>query len=273
MGFVQNELLRYSRQIILREIGYEGQDVLKKSRVLVVGAGGLGSPALLYLAASGIGTIGIVDFDTVTLSNLNRQIIHSEKRIGSKKILSAKQALLDLNSDTIVKTYDCRINENNVEDIVSEYDVVIDAADNFAARYLISDACFLKGVPAVEAGAVGFEGIVMTIIPEKTSCYRCLYPNIPKDGSVPNCSNTGIIGAAAGVIGSIQALEAIKLVLNKGANITNSVLIFNGLNMEFKKVKVPKRDNCALCGKKRTILHPEEYHIKCINSCIDHNSL
>lgn len=269
MHFTQNELLRYSRQIILNEIGVEGQRVLKKSRILVAGAGGLGSPALYYLAASGIGTIGIADFDTVTFSNLNRQIIHSEKSIGLKKVLSAKQALLEMNSDIVIKTYDSRISENNIEDIIIDYDVVIDATDNFSSRYLISDACFLNRVPVVEAGVVGFEGIVMTIIPEKTSCYRCLYPNMPNHGAVPNCVNTGILGAAAGVIGSIQALEVIKLILDKGKNLTNYVLVFDGLNMEFKKIKVPKRDDCALCSEKRTISHLEEYHINCIN----HNSL
>ncbi len=257
------EDLRYSRQIILDGFGAEGQEKLKKAKILVAGSGGLGSPALLYLAAAGVGNIGVVDFDTVTISNLNRQVLHFTSDIGRRKTDSAEEKLYKLNPEVKVIKHNTRIDIDNVEGIISGYDVVIDATDNFTARYLISDCCYFMKKPLVEGAAVGLDGILMTIIPDKTPCYRCLYPYPPEDGVLPTCSDVGILGAVTGVVGSMQALEAIKLVTEIGENIVGRILTFDAMASSFREVKWARRDSCPLCGKEPKITELVQYEVKC----------
>lgn len=257
------DVLRYSRQLILEGFGAEGQRKLKEARVLVAGAGGLGSPVLLYLASAGVGKIGIADFDSVTVSNLNRQIIHFTEDIGKRKTDSAEDKIKRLNPSTTIVKYNTKLHIDNIEEIVSSYDVVIDAADNFTARYLISDCCYFLGKPLVEGAAVGFDGILMTILPGKTPCYRCLYPTPPEDGVLPTCSDTGILGAVTGIIGSVQALEAIKIVTGIGETVSGRVLTFNALTAGFREIPWTKRENCPLCGKEPTIKELIQYDIQC----------
>ena len=258
-----SKLLRYSRQIILNEVGIEGQQKLSKSKVLVIGAGGLGSPALYYLASAGIGTIGIVDFDVVGISNLQRQIIHFTGDLGKRKVDSAAEKLKALNPEICISSRHLRINEDNIEEIIKEYDVVLDSTDNIPARYLISDCCFLLGKPLVEAAVTGFIGTIFTIIPGKSPCYRCLYPEPPANGVVPSCSETGIIGMVAGTIGSLQALEALKLILGIGDTISGRVLYFDGLNSSFNNINVERSESCPLCSPNQTIKELVNYEIQC----------
>ena len=240
---------RYARNVIIREIGTEGQEKLLNSSVLVIGAGGLGSPAIMYLASAGVGTIGIADNDKVDLSNLQRQIIHTTKTIGTAKVSSAKQAVLARNPDIKVNTYNEFINAYNIMELIREYDFIIDATDNFSAKFLINDACVLAGKPFSHAGVIRFEGQTMTYVPGISPCYRCIFQEPPEEGTVPNCKQEGILGAAAGIIGSIQAMEAVKYLLNLGNLLTGYLLVYDGLNMEFRKVKLPDRTAaCPVCG-------------------------
>lgn len=255
--------LRYSRQIILKEFGQEGQEKLEKSRILVAGAGGLGSPALLYLASAGVGTIGIADFDTVGISNLNRQVLHNTPDLGKKKVDSAEETLKSLNPGVTVIKHPVRLNIDNVEEMIGMYDIIIDATDNFTSRYLISDCCHFLKKPSIEGAAVSFDGILMTIIPGKSPCYRCLYPEPPQDGVVPTCSNTGILGAITGIIGSLQALEAIKVILGIGETLSGRILTFDGLGLTFRDLKWKKRQGCPLCGEDPVITELAQYDIKC----------
>lgn len=250
---LQNQLLRYSRQIILGEIGHQGQKKLLKSKVLVVGAGGLGSPALYYLAAAGIGAVGIADFDVVGISNLQRQILHFTNDLGKKKTESAADKLLQLNPELKIIEFPERVTVDNVAQIVGEFDLVIDAADNFPTRYLVSDCCYFMKKPLIEGAVLGFEGILMTIIPDQSHCYRCLYPSPPEDGVVPVCSEAGIMGMIAGTIGSLQALEAVKVLLSIGDTLTDRIITFNGLSLNFREIPWPKRASCPLCGENPTI--------------------
>ncbi|RCX20128.1 adenylyltransferase/sulfurtransferase [Anaerobacterium chartisolvens] len=259
----EEQVLRYSRQIILKEFGYESQQKLLKSKVLVVGAGGLGSPALYYLAAAGVGTIGIVDFDTVGISNLQRQIIHFTEDLGRKKTDSAEQKIKSLNADVKVIKHSVRLDAQNAEELIGDYDVVIDAVDNFRARYLISDLCYFMKKPLVEGAVLGFEGILMTIVPGATPCYRCLYPEPPRDGVVPSCGQAGILGPVAGVIGSMQALEAIKLIAGMGQTLSGRLMTFDGLEMKAREIEWRKKASCPLCGDNPVIHEPVEYDIKC----------
>lgn len=259
----KDQILRYSRQIILEPFGLEGQKRLLSSKVLVIGAGGLGSPVLLYLAAAGVGTLGIADFDTVGLSNLNRQILHFTEDIGQKKAASAAVKLTKLNPDIRVITHTGRITIDNIESIIQAYDLVIDATDNFPARYLVSDACYFAKKPVIEGAVLGFEGILMTIIPGTSPCYRCLYPVPPQDGVVPTCNDAGILGAIAGTIGSLQALEAVKVLLGIGETLSGRILIFDGLGLNFRQVPWAKRKNCPLCGETPSIHELRAYTIQC----------
>ena len=254
MDFTEEQIERYSRHIILPEVGGKGQEKLLNAKVFVLGAGGLGSPALMYLAAAGVGTLGIADGDHVDLSNLQRQIIHNNNRIGMQKALSAKKTINELNPDVNVITYEERLTADNIREVLKHYDVILDGSDNFPTRFLMNDASFFEGKPLVSGSMFRFEGQVAVFDPTNGyPCYRCLYPEPPPKGLVPSCQEAGVLGALAGVIGVIQAVEAIKIVLGKGKPLTGSLLIFDALDMSFRKVKVGKDPVCALCGDDATI--------------------
>jgi molybdopterin-synthase adenylyltransferase len=260
---IDDQTLRYSRQMILEGFGATGQKKLQAAKVLVAGAGGLGSAALYYLAAVGVGTLGIADFDGVTLSNLNRQIIHSSDDIGRPKTDSAMDQIRRLNPVLQVFKHNVRLTTDNVEEIIKDYDIVIDATDNFTSRYLISDCCYFLKKPVIEGAAVGYDGVLMTIIPDQTPCYRCLYPVPPEDGVLPTCSDTGILGMTAGIIGTAQALETVKLIVGLGETISGRILTFDALKTSFREVPWSKRQNCPLCGEEPSIHELVEYQIKC----------
>jgi adenylyltransferase/sulfurtransferase len=264
--FTEEQIKRYARHIILPEVGGKGQEKLLNSRVLVIGAGGLGSPAILYLAAAGVGTIGIVDFDVVDLSNLQRQIIHNTERVGTPKVESARRTVEMLNPDVKVITYNTRISKENIMDIIKDYDVVLDGTDNFPTRFLINDACYFAGKPLVSAAMLRFEGQVSVFdfrIKEQSPCYRCLFPEPPPPGLVPSCQEAGILGSIGGIMGCIQATEAIKLILGIGEPLVGKLLIMDALSMDFRKVKLRKDPNCPLCGEKPIIKELIEYEQVC----------
>jgi len=248
MEFTEEQLERYSRHIILKEVGAEGQDKIIKARILVVGAGGLGAPALFYLAAAGVGTIGVVDADRVELSNLQRQIIHFTPDLGKLKVESAKEKINAVNPTTKVISYQERLIAANILSIIRDYDFIIDGTDNFAAKFLINDACVLVKKPFSHAGILRFEGQTMTYLPGQT-CYRCIFVSLPPQNTVPSCSQAGILGAMAGILGSIQACEAIKYIIGKGDLLTDRLLMLNALSMEFRTVSVKRNKNCSVCGK------------------------
>lgn len=254
MALTDEQLARYSRHITLKEIGVRGQKKLLAAKVLIIGAGGLGAPAAMYLAAAGIGTIGIADSDKVELSNLQRQIIHGTNDVGKAKVQSAKETMNALNPDVKVITYETRITSENIADIIKNYDFIIDGTDNFPARFLINDACVLGRKPFCHAGILRFEGQLMTYVPDKGPCYRCIFEAPPPKDAVPSCREAGVIGAMAGIIGSMQALEAVKYITGQGELLTGSMLVFDGLKMEWRKVKLPKRvAACPVCGDAPTI--------------------
>lgn len=261
--FDTNRTLRYSRQIILEGIGMEGQKKLLNSRVLVVGAGGLGAPILSYLVGAGVGTLGVADFDSVGVSNLNRQVLFNNDDLGRKKVDVAEERLGKLNPDVNIIKYPFRIDINNVEEIVSNYDVVVDAPDNFPVRYLVNDCCFFLKKPVIEGAAVGYEGILTTIMPGDNPCYRCMYPAPPPDGVLPTCSDTGILGMVTGVIGSMQALETVKLLLGHGELLAGRILFFDALESSFREITLKKSKACPLCGENPTIKELVQYNIKC----------
>jgi adenylyltransferase/sulfurtransferase len=264
--FTEEQIKRYARHIILPEVGGKGQEKLLNSKVLVIGAGGLGSPAILYLAAAGVGTIGIVDFDVVDLSNLQRQIIHNTERVGTPKVESARRTVEMLNPDVKVITYNTRISKENIMDIIKDYDVVLDGTDNFPTRFLINDACYFAGKPLVSAAMLRFEGQVSVFDfrnKEQSPCYRCLFPEPPPPGLVPSCQEAGIFGSIGGIMGCIQATEAIKLILGIGEPLVGKLLIMDALSMDFRKVKLRKDPNCPLCGEKPIIKELIEYEQVC----------
>jgi len=243
-----NDSIRYHRQMILKEIGIEGQVKLKNAKVCVCGAGGLGSPILFYLAAAGVGTLGIVDYDVVKLSNLNRQILHSSDDLETLKTVSAKEKLSRLNPNIEVIEHTVELNKDNSEEIFEKYDVIVDAVDTIKIRYLISDTCYKLKKPLVEGAVVGFSGILTIIIPDQTPCYRCLYPNNNEGHEFPTCNEIGILGTITGVIGSLQALEVIKFITGAGQLMLGRLLTFDGLDCEFEEIPIIKNDNCILCG-------------------------
>jgi len=264
--FTEEQIKRYARHIILPEVGGKGQEKLLNSKVLVIGAGGLGSPAILYLAAAGVGTIGIVDFDVVDFSNLQRQVIHNTERVGTPKVESAKKTVEMLNPDVKVITYNTRISKENIMDIIKDYDVVLDGTDNFPTRFLINDACYFAGKPLVSAAMLRFEGQVSVFDyrnKENSPCYRCLFPEPPPPGLVPSCQEAGILGSIGGIMGCIQATEAIKLILGIGEPLVGKLLIMDALSMDFRKVKLRKDPNCPLCGEKPVIKELIEYEQVC----------
>ncbi|HEY9787442.1 MAG TPA: molybdopterin-synthase adenylyltransferase MoeB [Candidatus Obscuribacterales bacterium] len=257
------ETQRYSRHLILPEVGIEGQKRLKAASVLVVGAGGLGSPACMYLAAAGIGTIGIVDFDAVELSNLQRQIVHSSDEVGQPKTQSARRRIAGLNPDVAVNLHEDRLSASNVIAIVNQYDVVLDGTDNFATRYLVNDACVLSGKPNVYGSIFRFEGQASVFFPPEGPCYRCLFPDPPDPDAIPNCAEGGVLGVLAGVIGVIQATEAIKLVLGLGKTLIGRLLLYDATEMDFDVLKLRRNPDCPVCGDRPSIKSVSDISASC----------
>ena len=253
MSMNEQQIERYSRQIILKEIGGKGQEKLQSSKVLIVGAGGLGSPAALYLAAAGVGTLGIIDYDRVDLTNLQRQIIHTTADIDREKVTSAAEKIKALNPDTTVQLHRERATASNIQGIIKEYDFVLDGTDNFPTKFLINDACYFESVPFSHAGILRFDGQMMTVLPGQTACYRCVFDKPPPAGLVPSCSQAGVLGSLAGVIGCLQATEALKCLLGIGDLLTDRLLIFDGLGLHFREVKVSRNPDCRICGQQASI--------------------
>jgi molybdopterin/thiamine biosynthesis adenylyltransferase len=254
MDFTENQIHRYARHILLREVGGVGQEKLLKSKVLVVGAGGLGSPVILYLAAAGVGTIGVIDNDVVDLSNLQRQIAHTTARIGTSKVASAKQAVADINPDVKVIEHHDRLGLDNAMDLISGYDVIADGSDNFPTRFLINDACFFAKKTLVSAAVLRFDGQLATFKPHAGGpCYRCVYPEPPPPGQIPSCDEAGVLGAVAGVLGTLQATEVLKELLGVGESMAGRLLIYDALAATMRQVKVKPDPECPLCSPKATI--------------------
>lgn len=259
MAFTNEQLERYSRHILLTEVGVKGQKKLMDSKVLIIGAGGLGAPAALYLAAAGVGTIGIADADEVDLSNLQRQVIHSTPDVGKAKVLSAKESMEAINPEVKVNTYRTFVASDNIMELIADYDFIIDGTDNFPAKFLINDACVIAEKPFSHAGIIRFKGQLMTYVPGQGPCYRCVFQSPPPADAVPTCKQAGVIGAMGGVIGSLQAMEAVKYIIGKGDLLTGSLLTYDALKMEFHKIKLPHRPSCAVCGDEPSILTPIDY--------------
>ena len=250
------QLDRYSRHIILKEVGLKGQKKLLNAKVLIIGAGGLGSPAAMYLAAAGVGTIGIADADEVDLSNLQRQILHATADVGRPKVDSAKETMKAMNPDVQVIPHHLFVSAENIMKLIKPYDFIIDGTDNFAAKFLINDACVLAGKPFCHAGIIRFHGQLMTYVPGKGPCYRCVFKRPPPRNAVPTCREAGVIGAMAGVIGCMQALEAVKYIVGVGNLLTGRLLTFDALDMEMYPVTLPENPDCPVCGKNPTIQQP-----------------
>ena len=260
MAFSNEQLARYSRHIILSEVGVKGQQRLLNSKVLIIGAGGLGAPAALYLAAAGVGTIGIADADEDDLSNLQRQVIHTTSDVGKAKVQSAKETMTAINPEITVKAYRTFVSADNIMNLIADYDFIIDGTDNFPAKFLINDACVLAKKPFSHAGIIRFKGQLMTYVPESGApCYRCVFKQPPPPDAVPTCRQAGVIGAMGGVIGSLQAMEAVKYIIGTGDLLTGYLLTYDAIKMEFRKIKLPVDKNCAVCGDYPTILAPFDY--------------
>lgn len=256
--FTPTQVQRYSRHLILPEIGPRGQRKLLNAKVLMIGAGGLGSPVGLYLAAAGVGTIGIVDFDTVDITNLHRQILHGHKDIGRHKLESARDRLADVNPDVKVVEHREALTSENAMEIIGQYDIVVNGCDNFPTRYLTNDACVLLKKPLVDGSIFKFDGQATVFLPE-TGCYRCLFPAPPPPGSVPSCAEGGVLGVLPGIIGCIQAIETIKLILGIGDSLAGRLLLFDALAMEFREVKLRRDPECPVCGDNPTITELIDY--------------
>jgi adenylyltransferase/sulfurtransferase len=263
MGLTNGQVKRYSRHLIMPEVGVAGQEKLINSSVLCIGAGGLGSPLALYLAAAGVGHLGILDFDVVDFSNLQRQIIHSEKTIGELKVESAKKRLLELNSDIKVTTYNEMLTSENAMEIIKDYDIIVDGTDNFATRYLVNDSCVLLGKPNVYGSIFRFEGQVSVFDAKKGPCYRCLYPEPPPPGLVPSCAEGGVLGILPGIIGTLQAAETIKLIIEQGHPLIGRLLFLDVLEMRPREMKLRKDPDCPICGENATIKALIDYEEFC----------
>jgi molybdopterin/thiamine biosynthesis adenylyltransferase/rhodanese-related sulfurtransferase/molybdopterin converting factor small subunit len=257
------EIARYSRHLILPEVGLEGQRKLKNARVLTIGTGGLGSPLGLYLAAAGVGTLGIVDFDVVDESNLQRQIIHGTKDVGRAKIASATDRLLDINPNTKIEAFETRLTSENALELFKDFDVIVDGTDNFPTRYLVNDASVLAGKPNVYGSIFRFEGQASVFWAEKGACYRCLYPEPPPPGLVPSCAEGGVLGVLPGIVGTIQANEVIKVILGAEGILLNRLLLFDAWKMTFRQLKLHKDPNCPLCGDNATMKELIDYEEFC----------
>jgi adenylyltransferase/sulfurtransferase len=258
-----DEIARYSRHLILPEVGMEGQQKLKAAKVLCVGTGGLGSPLALYLAAAGIGTLGLIDFDVVDFSNLQRQIIHSTKDVGRPKIDSAAEKLEALNPYMTVVKHETMLTSANALEIISQYDIVADGTDNFPTRYLVNDACVMTGKPNAYGSIFRFEGQASVFATEEGPCYRCLYPEPPPPGLVPSCAEGGVLGILPGLVGVIQATEVIKFILGKGEPLVGRLLLVNALDMKFRELKLRRNPDCPVCGKNPTVTKLIDYQQFC----------
>lgn len=263
MNLTPEQLTRYSRHFILPEIGEEGQKKLLNSKVLLIGAGGLGSPLGLYLAAAGVGTLGLVDFDVVDLSNLQRQILHTNDEIGKPKIDSAEKRIKAMNPDTKVIKHKVRLTSDNALDILKDYDIVIDGTDNFPTRYLTNDACVMLKKPNIYGSIYRFDGLATVFNPPDGPCYRCLYPEPPPPGMVPSCAEGGVLGVLPGVIGTIQATEAIKILTGIGRTLTGRLMVYDALQMTFRELKIRKDPSCPVCGKNPTVTKLIDYEVFC----------
>ncbi len=258
-----DEVRRYSRHIIIPDVGMSGQKRLKNAKVLAVGAGGLGSPNLMYLAAAGVGTIGIVEFDTVDESNLQRQIIHGQSDIGRSKAESARDTITEINPLIDVIVHEERLDSSNVMEIFAEYDLIVDGTDNFATRYLVNDACVLLGKPYVWGSIYRFDGQASVFWADYGPCYRCLYPEPPPPGMVPSCAEGGVLGVLCASIGSIQATEAVKVITGMGDPLVGRLMVYDGLEMNYRTVKVRKDPDCAICGENPTVTELIDYEAFC----------
>ena len=259
----KDEILRYSRHLIMPEVGMEGQLKLKQAKVLCIGAGGLGSPLALYLGAAGVGKLGLVDFDVVDFTNLQRQVIHGTSDVGRTKLESARDTLLEINPNVEIETFETRLSSDNALDIFRDYDIVADGTDNFPTRYLVNDACVLLGKPNVYASIFRFEGQASIFYAEQGPCYRCLYPEPPPPGLVPSCAEGGVLGVLPGIMGCIQAMETIKLILGRGESLIGRLLLFDALGMKFRELKLRKNPDCPICGTHRTITKLIDYEQFC----------
>lgn len=257
-----DQVKRYSRHIIMPQIGSRGQRKLIDSKVLIVGAGGLGGPVALYLALAGVGTIGLVDFDTVDLSNLQRQVLHNTETVGMPKVVSAQQTLARYNPEVSVVAHEFPITSENAMELIAQYDVIVNGADNFATRYLVSDAAYLSGKTLVDGSILIFDGQVTVYEPGR-GCYRCLFPEPPPPGMVPNCAEAGVLGALTGMIGSIQATEVVKVILGIGEPLIERLLLVDALSMEFRVVRTRHDPNCPLCGDNPTVTELIDYEVFC----------
>jgi molybdopterin/thiamine biosynthesis adenylyltransferase len=262
--FTEDEVLRYARHIILPNIGGDGQRKLVESRVLVIGAGGLGSPAAMYLAAAGVGTLGILDFDRVDVTNLQRQLLHDTADVGRPKVESAKERINELNPNVEVIAHDVALTSENAFEILGEYEVIVDGTDNFPVRYLVNDATQMLGKPLVYGSIYQFEGQATVFLPGPNApCYRCLFPEPPPPGTVPSCAEGGVFGVLPGIIGSIQAVEAIKVIVGVGEPLVGRLLLFDSLAMEFRTVKLKWDPDCPVCGKHPTVTRLIDYEQFC----------
>ena len=262
-NLTREQILRYSRHLIMPEVGIEGQQQLKDAGILLIGAGGLGSPLGLYLAAAGVGRLGIVDFDVVDFTNLQRQIIHRTEDVGRLKVESAKERIAGINPDVEVKTFNTKISRDNILGLIKGYDIVIDGTDNFPTRYLVNDACVFQRKPNIYGSIFRFDGQSTVFHPFKGPCYRCLYPEPPPPGMVPSCAEGGVLGVLPGVIGLIQATEAVKLIIGKGEPLIGRLLLYNALKMEFREVTLKRDPACPVCGDHPTITELIDYEEFC----------
>ncbi len=258
-----NEILRYSRHLIMPEVGMEGQLKLKQAKVLCIGAGGLGSPLALYLAAAGVGTLGIVDFDVVDFTNLQRQVIHGTSDVGRKKLDSAEDTLREINPNVEIRKFDTRLTSANALELFREFDVIADGTDNFPTRYLVNDACVLTGKPNVYGSIFRFEGQASVFATKEGPCYRCLYPEPPPPGLVPSCAEGGVLGILPGLVGVIQATETIKLILGSGEPLIGRLLLVDALAMRFRELKLRKNPDCPACGTHPTVTELIDYNQFC----------
>lgn len=261
IDLTEDQIERYSRHILLQDVGLEGQEKILNAKVLIIGAGGLGAPAAMYLAAAGVGTIGIVDGDKVDLSNLQRQIIHFTKDVGKPKVESAKEKMQAINPDIKVNAINTFLYSGNIENIIKDYDFIIDGTDNFPVKFLINDACVRQNKAFSHGGILRFRGQTFTHVPG-SACYRCMFKEPPPVGAVPTCSQAGVLGAIAGMLGTIQAAEALKYILGVGKLLTNRLLTFDAKTMDFRTIPVKQRDSCPICGSHPTIDHLIDYEQK-----------